>query len=116
MPRPTRFFVLRAPRPGFRFVSVKSSIVIPAGKAYLATHSRKRPTLCVLGDFKEMLYLEDHAAHAIVGGELDDRAHPAETESDHGRLLVFCETDRTFLQLDTQRWVLALLAHTDSLP
>ncbi len=72
--------------------------------------------LGALGDFQQMLHLEDHAAHTIVGGENDGCPHPAQTESGHGRLLAFFETDRAFLQLDTQRRVLVVLAHTNSLP
>ncbi len=58
--------------------------------------------LGILGDFEQVLHFEDHATHTIVGGQVDDRAHLAQSESGHGRLLAFFETDRTFLQLDTQ--------------
>lgn len=49
-------------------------------------------------DFQEVLDLEDHAPNAIVVGEHGDRAHLAETESGHGRLLIGRIADWAFLQ------------------
>src|SRR5688572_2167775 len=61
--------------------------------------------------FEQVLHFEDHALNTIVGGENDGCPHLAETESGHGRLLIGRIADRTFLQLDSQERIRAVLTH-----